>query len=71
VAEDAAVDELAAASDEQQRARQQPGLDVALGEEAVDAGEAVGVEADRAGRGEGVGHAPFSPAPEPADRPSR
>ena len=30
-----------------------PGVDVALGEEAVDAGEALGIEAERAGRGDG------------------
>ena len=47
------MDELALPRHQQQRARQQPGLDVALGEEAVDAGQALGVEAERGGAGEG------------------
>ena len=56
VAEDGLVDQLAFARHQQQRARQQPRLDVALGEEAVDAGEALAVEAERGGAGEGEGH---------------
>jgi hypothetical protein len=45
VAEHAFVNELALPRDEEQRAWQEAGLDVALGEEAVDAGESFGAEA--------------------------
>ena len=53
VAEHALVDELALSRDEKQGARQEAQLDVALGEEAVDAGQALAVEAERGGAGEG------------------
>jgi SAM-dependent methyltransferase len=51
--EQRAVDDRAIAGDEQRRERQPPGIDIALGEEAVDARQALAAHAERLG-GDGL-----------------